>query len=133
MTDDEMRSRIALISEDIVEYREVADMAPHLVQVGFAEVGRLTGQAEFGLLLDLTESRRPEAATRHAIKACLGQLEGRLRWTAAFTGGNPLIAVAMHFVARIIGTKDFSVHAQRVEAIAALVAAGSQPVGTDIA
>lgn len=118
-----LRDRVTLIESDIVLFREVPVQSTFHLDVFWGKIGELTAQLpRFFVALDLSEARRPSPEVRAHIKHLI-MTRRQAAFTAVFTEANFLLNVVARFVLASAGMKDFSVHRNRADALAAIARA----------
>jgi len=75
------------------------------------------------MLLDISESARPDAKTRRLINESLAAIATNVKHCGFFTGKNVIINTAIRFVMYGTGIKNYSVSKTREEALKAIHAA----------
>ena len=115
-----LRARVRWFEDDIIEYREVPVMSPFSVSLMMEAVQELAGdRRRFALLVDLTETARPDAEIRECLRSCISQERHRVRHVALFTGSF-LLSVAATFVFGHLGVEKVTTHTKREDALEAL-------------
>jgi hypothetical protein len=115
-----IRARIASLGGDVVLYREMPVQSPFHLDLFAEELARLaSAMPSIALLIDLTEAKPPNAATRERLREIFGGLKN-LRHAAVFTGKNFVVNLAAKFVLAGLGLRAYTIHRTREEALAAL-------------
>ena len=115
-----LKARIRWLEDDIIEYREVPVMSTFSISFMMDAVQELAGdRSRFALLVDLTETSRPNAEIRECLRTCIARERHRVRHVALFTGSF-LLSVAATFVFGHLGVEKVTTHKMREEAIEAL-------------
>ncbi|PHR53869.1 MAG: hypothetical protein COA44_14955 [Arcobacter sp.] len=117
-----IRARVYMYSDNIVYWKEVPVMSVWQVQQYQSKMKSLTNNLKhYALLIDLTESKPPNAEIRASLRDVYGPFaEEGLDEAAVFTGKNFLINVAAKFVLGGVGLKKFTVHSKQEDALKAL-------------
>jgi hypothetical protein len=116
-----IRAMVYMHRSDVLYWKEVPVMSVWQVEQFKEKIDELTEELdEFSILIDLTNSKPPDARTRAALRNVFTPLglHGMKR-AAAFTGKNFFINVAAKFVLGGSGLK-FSVHSTQEAAEKAL-------------
>jgi hypothetical protein len=115
-----IRARIAPLEGDLVLYREMPVQSSFHLDLFEEELVRLAStMPSIALLIDLTEAKPPNAATRERLREIFGKLQN-LRHAAVFTGRNFVLNLAAKFVLAGLGLRAYTIHRTREEALAAL-------------
>jgi hypothetical protein len=119
-----IRSRICVLRDDIVLYREMPVQSPFHLDLFQEELGRLSKTLPaIALLIDLTEAKPPNARTRERLREIFRGLTN-LRKVAVFTERNFVLNIAAKFVLNGLGLRSYTIHTTRDEALKALANAG---------
>jgi len=116
-----IRAMIFMHKPDVLYWKEVPVMSIWQVEQFGKRIDELTKNLDhFSILIDLTESKPPNAPIRAALRKVFSPLKKRgVDRAAAFTGKNFLINVAAKFVLGGSGL-NFSVHTKKEDAEAAI-------------
>ena len=115
-----IKNRISLYRDDIIMYREMPVQSSFHLDLFQERLTELAAKMpSYALLVDLTEAEFPSVQIRMKLRTVLGA-QRNLRKIAVFTGRNALINVAAKFVLGDLGTKPFSVHKTKDDALGAL-------------
>ncbi|MCJ8273217.1 MAG: hypothetical protein MJK04_27925 [Psychrosphaera sp.] len=116
-----IKNCVYLHQSDVIYWKEVPVMSCWQVEQFGEKIDELLQNLDsFSLLIDLTDSKPPNAKIRESLRSVFAPLKHRgLKKAAAFTDKNFLINVAAKFVLGGSGL-DFSVHTKRSDAEAAL-------------
>jgi hypothetical protein len=119
-----IRSRISLLRDDIILYREMPVQSPFHLDLFEEELVRVSKELPaIALLIDLTEAKPPNAPTRERLREIFCRLVN-LRAAAVFTERNFVLNIAAKFVLSGLGLRSYTIHTTREEALKALANAG---------
>lgn len=111
---------IYMLNENTIYWKEVPVMSVWQVEKFGEKIDELIKNLDdFYILIDLTESKPPNAPVREALRKVFSPLKDRVISASAFTEKNFFINVAAKFVLGGSGL-TFSVHKKKEDALEAL-------------
>ncbi len=117
-----LKTRVKILDEDTVYYREVPEMSSFQIDIMFEKVRDLMtceGGASY-LIIDLSETKPPNAALRAHVRTWINSLENDILHMALFTEKNLLITLVAKFVVGAVVEFDTSVHQTKEAALKAI-------------
>lgn len=110
----------------IIFFNELPQASPFTINLIFDEIEKMTeGLSHYGILIDLSNSKRPDAVTRRAIIHRFRRLE-TLTFCVICTGKNALINTALRFIMYGAIDSTYSVVKNKEEGVQKLKNALSQ-------
>ena len=111
-----LKGRVYMHTDGVIMYRDVPVLTEFTIDLFQDRIDELLRTSEcHSMLLDLTESGRPNAAQRDQLRNRMRGRRDQLKQMAVFTGRNLLMNVAARFVLSTV-FHDFSVHKTQAEA-----------------
>ncbi len=113
-----IRDRTILYDEGIVRINEIPIVSPFSITLCFDKVEELVEPGErFALIVDLSDSTRPDAKGRQVLNERFYRISKRLIHCSYITGKNVIINTAIRFVMYGTGLDSFSVDSDEERAI----------------
>jgi len=110
--------RVSVIDDRLVLIRELPVQSAFSVNLMFDRLDALTRDWDrFAYVVDLIEARRPDAATRAALKDRVVRVNSRVTHVAIVVGSNLIMRAMARLFAHGMGLDSASIHATRAEAI----------------
>ena len=110
--------RVTVIGARALLMREIPVQSPASINAMFERLETLAqGWDRFSYVVDLTEAKRPDPATRAALKERVRRVSPRVDHVAIVIGHNLLMRAMARLVAHGMGLVSVSVHTTRAEAI----------------
>jgi hypothetical protein len=105
-------ARVSLVQPDIVVCREMPRLSPTSMSILFdtieAQIATLAGS--FVLVLDISQTRRPDAPTRATLRRRGADLLPRVRHTCVVLGGDVLMNAVARLVLYSLGYRPVTFH-----------------------
>ena len=118
---DAIRARVHQEKGDIFILHEMPVISEFSIDLQFRQLLECTSKLPyFYVLIDLTESKPPNARQRALLKRKYGSIRDQIAHAAFFTEKNHLITAAVKFVSAGIGFNSHSVHRTRPQALQAI-------------
>lgn len=115
---DAIADRVSVIGERLLLMHELNVQTPFSVSLIFDRLETLTKDWDrFAYVLDLTDSTRPGAEVRAAIKSRIARISARVALVAAVVGDNRLMRAMVRLVGYGLGIRNIRVCRTREEAI----------------
>jgi hypothetical protein len=113
-----IEARVQVVEDRILLLHEIPIQTSFSVNLMFDRFDALSaGWDRFGYVIDLTDARRPDVATRSVLKTRVLKLSPRVAHMSAAVGGNALMRAMARLVAHAMGLPSVSVHATRAQAL----------------
>jgi hypothetical protein len=113
-----IEARVSVLEDHVLLLHELPIQSAFSVNLMFDRFDALAKDWDrFSYVIDLTEARRPDAATRFALKSRVLRLSPRVLHMSAAVGGNAVMRAMARLVAHAMGLPSVSVHATRAQAI----------------
>ena len=110
--------RVSIVDERILLMREMPVQSPVSVNLMFDRLETLARDWDrFAYVVDLTEAKRPDAATRAVLKDRALRVKLRVTHVAIAVGNNVLMRAMARLFAYGMGLASVGIHATRAEAI----------------
>jgi len=110
--------RVTVIGTRALLMREIPVQSPSSINAMFERLEALShGWDRFSYVVDLTEAKRPDSATRATLKERVRRVSPRVDHVAIVIGHNLLMRAMARLVAHGMGLVSVSVHTTRAEAI----------------
>jgi hypothetical protein len=111
-------ARVWVNDEGIVFFEEVPVMTVFGVDAEWDRFEELTaGRDHINYIVDLTQTQRPTAEVRAALKRRIARVKARLGYGALVIGDNVLMRAAARLISFSIGIGPMSMHMTREEAV----------------
>jgi hypothetical protein len=113
-----LRSRVTLVQERLVLFREIPFQTPRTVDVMFDRLEELTEPwPTFVVVLDLRGIERPGAEARQQLLARMRSVHSRFAHLAVAVGADPVLRAVAKVVAVTLGFSSTSFHATLEQAM----------------
>jgi len=113
-----IKDNISIYNENIIFYDEIPIVSPFSIKISFDQIELLSKQLDrYGLLVDIRNTKRPDAMTRRAINGRFVKLCEDIEHVAFCTGSNFLINTAARFILHQTNLNSFSINKTIEEAI----------------
>ena len=117
-TGNPFADRVTVIGARALLMREIPVQSPSSINAMFERIDTLSQDWDrFSYVVDLTEAKRPDAATRATLKERVRRITPRVDHVAIVVGHNLLMRAMARLVAHGMGLVSVSVHTTRAEAI----------------
>lgn len=114
---------ITIYDPQIIYYEELPCISPFTIGLAFDQVDLLGKELGLhGLIVDVRNTKRPDAKTRREINQRFGRLCENLSHVAFCTGKNFLVNTTIRFVMNQTNLESFSINKTKEEAIQSIKA-----------
>jgi len=114
-----IKNNISIYNSNIIYYNEIPVVSPFSIEISFDQVELLAKQLDsYGLLIDVRNSKRPDAETRRVINNRFFKLCENVEHVAFCTGSNFLINTVARFVVHRTSLNSFSINKTIEQSIA---------------
>ena len=111
-------ARVSVVGERILLLHELPVQTPFSVNLMFDRFDELARDWDrLAYVIDLTDAKRPDAATRFTLKQRVLRVSPRVTHVAAAVGANLLMRAMARLVAHAMGLPSVGIHATRAQAI----------------
>ncbi len=106
-----IKNQVFVYEKGIICLKEIPVVSTFSINLVFDELERLGKQiAKHGILIDITETQRPDAQTRRVINARFSKICESVQHVSFCTGKNLLINTAARFVMYQTNLDSYSIH-----------------------
>lgn len=116
-----LRDRVYLLNPDTIFFNEAIVMSEFQTETMWERAEELMDKTKpVFLLVDLVDSKPPNARQRAKVKQCLNRFSSHIKHAALYTEKNKLINLVAKFVLGGAGFQEYSIHVKREEALNAI-------------